>query len=560
MFRKNVKHLQQELLSTFSLLPKHMKQYLQKSWAGRFYRYIFSRIDENTFAVLFSDKKSRPNFPINIYIALEIMKWLFDWSDEEMILNFCLNLQVCYAVGIENLGQLTVAPRTIYYNRARIIEHEQKSGVNLFDQVFNNITVEQIQALGIDTSIQRMDSSMISSNIKKMSRLEIAIKVLQNFYRDLAEHEQKRLYERVKEFVEGEANHITFKLKNSELDEQLKRVGELLISIHTSYHHEHPFSRLKSFEHLKRVLDEQFVLQEDNSTIGLKLAEEISSATLQNPADDGATFRRKHNRDYQGYALNIAETCSQDNKTQLITEVSVYSNNSSDEKILAERLPDLKRRTAVEELIVDGGYSGASSEKACDEQKVRVIFTGIKGAKLADEKLHLHDFTFAATGIASCPQGHEPLSTQYNPITARHVAHFDNEQCRHCPLRDRCCVQGKNKFTVLYFNDQHMQVARKRQQFTDEEYRCKQRLRPAIEGTISLFKRRTQNGKLRVRGHKRVENVLILTALAINFRRLAAVVDEIFCLLWNIVILLIKSVKYSAKDFALRRFCPILCL
>ena len=235
MFKKNVTHLQSKLLSTIAFLPKNIIELLQKSWAVIFYKHIFCKIDENKFSVLFSNKKSRPNFPINIYVALEIMKTLFNWSDEEMLSNFHLNLQVCYAVGIENFGDITLSPRTVYYNRKRILDYEEETGINLFKEVFNEITDEEIKALNIDTSIQRMDSSMISSNIKKMSRLEISIKVLQSLYKELSEKQRNRVAKLVKDYIDSDADGITFKLRNSDLDEQLKRVGEILHYIYTIY-------------------------------------------------------------------------------------------------------------------------------------------------------------------------------------------------------------------------------------------------------------------------------------------------------------------------------------
>ena len=46
----------------------------------------------------------------------------------------------------------------------------------------------------------------------------------------------------------------------------------------------------------------------------------------------------------------------------------------------------------------------------------------------------------------------------------------------------------------------------RRQQLSKEEYRRKCRLRPAIEGTISQFKRRLDNGKMRIRAFEKVRN------------------------------------------------------
>ena len=225
MFRESIKHVQCELLSTVATLPKDMKALLEKSWAAIFRKRIFCKIDEKKFSVLFSRKKSRPNFPINIYVGLETMRSLFDWTDEAMLSHFHFDLQVCYALGIEDLGRVTLSPRTIYYNRKRIVDYEQKTGVNLFEEVFQEITLDQIKALGIDTSVQRMDSSLISSDIKKMSRLELVIKVLQNLYRDLPEAERTRHYAKVQDYVDSDADWITFRVRNSELDEHLTKRG-----------------------------------------------------------------------------------------------------------------------------------------------------------------------------------------------------------------------------------------------------------------------------------------------------------------------------------------------
>ncbi|MBC8275847.1 MAG: transposase, partial [Chloroflexi bacterium] len=58
------------------------------------------------------------------------------------------------------------------------------------------------------------------------------------------------------------------------------------------------------------------------------------------------------------------------------------------------------------------------------------------------------------------------------------------------------------------------------------DYRSKCRLRPAIEGTISQFKQKMRNGKLRIRGLSRIRNSIILMAIGINFGRVCAYLME----------------------------------
>jgi len=84
MFRKNTQHQQPALISAVRELPEKHRQRLEQSWAGVFYRECFCRIDEEAFAVLYSEVGSRPNVPVNVLIGLEAIKAGFGWSDQEL--------------------------------------------------------------------------------------------------------------------------------------------------------------------------------------------------------------------------------------------------------------------------------------------------------------------------------------------------------------------------------------------------------------------------------------------------------------------------------------------
>jgi hypothetical protein len=104
MFRKNTQHLQPAIISAASELPEKQRKRLKASWAGTFYKEFFCRIDEEPFAVLYSEKASRPNIPVNVLIGLEALKAGFGLSDEELYARFCYDLQVRYALGYDRLG------------------------------------------------------------------------------------------------------------------------------------------------------------------------------------------------------------------------------------------------------------------------------------------------------------------------------------------------------------------------------------------------------------------------------------------------------------------------
>jgi hypothetical protein len=128
MFKKNKHHLQPVLICSVNELPDEMRQHLDSSWSGVFYREFFCRLDEEPFAVLYADMPSRPNVPVNVLVGLEYLKAGFGWSDEEMYEAFLYNLQVRYALGYDEFGTGYFDLRTLYYFRERLSRYMQERG------------------------------------------------------------------------------------------------------------------------------------------------------------------------------------------------------------------------------------------------------------------------------------------------------------------------------------------------------------------------------------------------------------------------------------------------
>jgi hypothetical protein len=177
-------------------------------------------------------------------------------------------------------------------------------------------------------------------------------------------------------------------------------------------------------------------------------------------------------------------------------------------------------------MIADAGYTGEHSEQVCQEENVTIIPTEVKGRKEQANKLSLNDFRFDGTSIVSCPEGYPPIEQIHKPDSGSHVIRFAGGTCSTYPQRDRCPVNCCKKFYSLLFTDRQALLARRRQLLNEEEYRSKCRLQPAIEGTISQFKHKMRNGKLRIRGLARMRNSIILMAIGINFERVWAYLLE----------------------------------
>ena len=338
MFRKNDQHLQFPLFSSIDSLPEKQLKRLEASWAGTFYRQFFGRIVEETFAVLYSDEPSRPNIPVNVQFGLEMLKAGFGWSDEELYDAFCYNVQVRYALGYRDLSEGHFELRTLYNFRQRLTNHMQETGENLVEKTFEQITDEQIDAFRLSTKKLRMDSTMIASNIRTMSRLQLLVEVVQRVHRMLHPPDQQRYAEAFAPYLKGSSGQYIYHLKGEESAPHIERIGTLMHrlvdELATSY------SEDPIYQVLRRVFEEHFVVEE-GAPRG-KSGKELSASSLQSPDDWEATYRQKRGEDHIGYTANLTETCDPENDLQLIVKVQVESNNTDDAAMLDEVLPELK--------------------------------------------------------------------------------------------------------------------------------------------------------------------------------------------------------------------------
>lgn len=523
MFRKNTKHQQPALISAASELPEKQRKRLENSWAGIFYKEFFSRIDEQSFAVLYSEKDSRPNVPVNVLVGLEALKAGFGWSDQELYEHYCYDLQVRYALGYDRLGEGDFEIRSLYYFRERLSKYNAEEGINLLEKAFEKITDAQIVALKVRTGMQRMDSTQIASNIVSASRLHLLVEAVQRVERILSEADRARLSETFAPYIKDSAGHYSYRVKGREAQQaHLQQIGQ---SIHVLLQElKSGYAAELAYQILERIFTENFNLLESGP--GAKENTEISSSCLQSVDDLEATYRTKGTGHYKGYVANLTETCDPENEIQLITKVQVAPNNVDDGQLLAEALPNLKERTSIETMITDGGYGSEVSDDALHEQEVTLIQTAIRGAQPSADKFSLSDFVIEQNEkgdptLLTCPQGHSA------PILAGRTTgwqvRFDPSLCAACPFQEggRCRTkpQKRDPRYLLTFTTHEMRTAKRR-----KNYRAHQghshNLRSAVEATVRSVKHPFPAGKLPVRGQFRVACMAIASAATTNVRRI----------------------------------------
>ena len=523
MFKKNKHHLQPVLICSVNELPKEQREYLKTSWSGVFYREFFSRLDEEPFAVLYADMPSRPNVPVNVLVGLEYLKAGFGWSDAEMYDAFLYNLQVRYALGYDEFGKGYFDLRTLYYFRERLSRYMQETGVNLLDRAFEQVTDEQLAVFQLKTGIQRMDSTMVGSNIRQVGRLQLLVEVLQRVQRMLSTDDRAQYAEAFAPYLQGHAGQYVLHLKREEFPRHIQRIGEFMQLLLGEL--KERYSKDPVYLVLERVFNEHFKLAGEMAKA--KTGRELSATSLQSPDDLEATFRHKSGKGYRGYVANLTETCDPQNPLQLVTKVQVAPNTTADSHLLAEALPNLKQRMELDKLYTDAGHGGKEADVVLQEQQVTHIQTAIRGHGPNNKKLSLSDFVIKLNKKGkpvqiTCPHQQQAPVRPSNQKKG-FIAFFDSAICFHCPFwqAGQCPTRPRKRDAHHHLEIRLARAysAQRRRQSLAQKKEARN-LRAAIEATVRSVKHPFPAGKLPVRGSFRMTCLLIGSAAVTNIRRI----------------------------------------
>jgi len=259
MFRKNDTHLPWPVFSSIDSLPQKQHQRLEQSWAGAFSHQFFCRIDEQPFAILSSEQDARPNTPVNVLVGFETLNAGFGWRDEAASDHCCFAVQVRSALGSRALREGHCDLRTGYNVRQRVTQHTQETGENLIERVCEQVTDAQIAAFPVQTSNLRMDRTLIASNIRQATWLQVLVEVLQRTQRMLDEADQQRSGDEFAPARKGASGQDIAALRREDDAAHRPRIGAVmqrLVSEVRATYGDEPASQV-----LARVFQEHFIVE-----------------------------------------------------------------------------------------------------------------------------------------------------------------------------------------------------------------------------------------------------------------------------------------------------------
>jgi hypothetical protein len=548
MFRK--RDPQTSLLATSHFLPEDKRERLEKDWPGEFRRSALPLIDEDAFRDLYHDWNGRPNKPVQTVIGVLLLKEMNDLTDAETVAALDYDLRWQVALDLEP-EEAHCCQKTLHNFRAKLVASDR--GRLLFEETTAGI----VEALGVSTERQRLDSTHIMSNVAALTRLGLFCETVRVFLKELGKDSKEKFDAvpaglRRRYLKDGGERSSYDDARSSEGRRRLSVCARDVWRLVDRFRGDEAVAPLGSYGLLARLFDEQCEVVEEPqgaaegdadaedvpAPVVVKPAKKVRSDSLQTPHDPSLTYSGRKGK---GEEVQVAETCGNGEKPEMITYAEVTRSCDSDESATVPVVDELARREiGPKELLADTNYGSTENAIECGKRGTELV-APVPGPKVeeapaekGEREITKADFDIDPKGErkARCPAGCEAVSEKRDPETGKVRAFFDGEGCEACPHRDSCPAKPLRDGRRVLRTTVHAVVlarrttvhaavlARRRRYERTEEFKKRYAMRAGIEATNSELKRAHGLGRLRIRGFLRVRLAVYLKALACNVKRM----------------------------------------
>ena len=505
MFRKTESTPQLDLFTAPSnILPRRaQKKYTdEKAWHNQFFKLVTSRIDEESFRPLFeATTLGAPNASVRILVAMSILKEGFGCSDEDLFEKCEFDLLARRALGLEMLDDKLPSLDTYYLFGRRLTEYEQRTGINLMERCFEQVTGEQIKLFKISGSSVRMDSKLIGSNIAQYSRYELIHRTLCKVLRQdgVMTMLNPKLRKGAEVWLGEDSGKTVYRSNKDEMAQRLVRIGLYIYAV---------LKRLKDdapgYDLLHRVFHDQYVVEKGR--VELKDKHKVASDSLQSPDDPDATYRDKGGQKVSGYVTNITETIESD-KPSIITSVQTEPVTFADCNFLQDAISNTERVTGhlVENVYADGAYQSPENREFARLHMGMELLTG----KLQGGCRYLLDREHGTDNL-------KVTDTETGEVFDAIYVGENKREGKHWRVN---LSHVKPTHPWRYFNENEVrqsELRRKIESLSPEE----QHKRNNIEAAMFQYSFHTRNGKTRYRGLFRHRLQAFHRCMWMNLRRL----------------------------------------
>jgi len=489
-------------------------KYLSSDWPGVFRHQMLHLMPVAALGEHFDAKLGCPTKELYGMAGAIFLKEFFNLTIPQTVERYLTDAAWQYALNI-NPMEASLSHATVERYLKLFAEND------LANEIFHRVTSTLIEALELDVSRQRLDSTHICSDMATFGRTKLMGVTIKRFLVQLKRHHPD-LY--------GSLDN-DFRVRYAPSQAKLfgdftgprtalrQLVAEDLLLLVSRFAEDQRVSGRSSYQAMKRVLHEQCDVEEE--TVALKKA--TGGEVMQNPSDPEATYDGHKG---PGYQAQIAETCSPENEVQLITGVETEPAHASDQNACVPMIDQLDAQDRKPEILYADGQYGSDANVVHAAERGVDLQSPVAGAPQQNpDDLTIDDFVVGegTQTVECCPNGHQPVSSVHDPDKGRTRTVMDASHCSACPCRNQCpAKQVRGEYVIEHTPAEHRLASRRAEQATDA-FRENYAIRGGGESVNAGLKRKTGLGHLRVRGLPRVRMAVLLRCAGWNlFRALAA--------------------------------------
>lgn len=501
--------------SVFNLTERE-KKFLERSWAKVFSETIFPKIPEELFSVLYSNKASRPNTPVNVIVGALILKESLGVTDDEIVQALMFDIRYQYALHTTSFEEQPLSDRTLSRFRARCLAYETETGIDLIRICIKGLAKEIADFMGITPNMQRMDSLMVAANIRNLSLLELFYTCVANLAKIMQQRGLKLPKGQAHYIEKDDYNYFIYHQRNLDAMERTITVmndAEKLIELC-----EGNFDDTSEYQLLIRLLKEQTTFDDDgHRRLREKNEKEDPSKVLMNPADPEATFRRKAGKKHIGYVGNITETVGENGS--LITDYAYEQNIYSDSRFMKDYLSEQPVYDEKVTLVTDGAYGGEPNIASAKEHDINLVMTNFTSNKPSDI---CAEFIFDETGkeLLECINHKKPYRTHYDKSNDRCDAFFHKCDCENCPYASECRPKFRTNDILKEISWKAVNRAKQLRYMKTDEFKELAHFRNGVEAIPSLLRRKYKVDKIPTHGKLQTRFHFGFKIAALNFQKL----------------------------------------
>jgi len=489
---------------------KHMRS----DWPGLFRTQLLHLMPVGKLADNFDPTVGCPTKELYSMAGAIFLKEFFNLTIDEAVRRYLTDGGWHFA--------LNLIPTEVSISHATIERYMALFAKNdIAGEIFHRVTSSFIEALELDVSRQRLDSTHLFSDMATFGRSKLMGVTIKRFLTQLKRH-HRAAYDALADELRSRYAPSQAKMFGDFTGgrKQLRQtVAEDLLLLVNRFAEDKAVANRVSYKAMARVLEEQC----DVSEQAVEVKDKTGGGVMQNPSDPDAAYDGHKG---PGYQAQIAETCSESNDVQLITAVDVEPADAQDQDALAPMLDQLESQDRSPETVYADTHYGSDANVVAAADRGVDLQSPVSGPSSETEgDLTVDDFVIdeESETVVRCPNGCEPHSSVHDADTGQTTTVMRSADCAGCEFGSLCPVnKSGGRFVFRHTPARRRLAARRGEQATDA-FKENYAIRAGGESVNSGLKRKTGMGRVRTRGQPRVRMAVLLRCAGWNmFRALAA--------------------------------------